>query len=55
MYLDDILIYTANEKEHVPVVQEVLFQLDKAGLGVNLRKSFFHIRKVEFLVYIISE
>ena len=37
------------------MVQEVLSRLDKARLGVNLRKSSFHIKKVEFLGYIISE
>ena len=55
VYLYDILIYTKSEKEHIPLVQEVLSQLDKVGLGVNLKKSSFHIRKVEFLDYTISE
>ena len=54
VYLDDILIYTTDEQQHVPLVQEVLSRLDKAGLGVNLKKSSFHIKKVEFLGYIIS-
>ena len=34
---------------------EVLFRLDKASLGVNLKMSSLHNRKVEFLGYIISE
>ena len=55
VYLDDILIYTENVDEHVPLVQEVLSRLDKASLGVNLKESSFYIRKVEFLGYIISE
>ena len=55
VYLYDILIYTENEKKHISLLQEVLSQLDNAGLGVNLKKSFFHIRKVQFFVYIISE
>ena len=55
VYIDDILIYSDDEKTHVKLVQEVLSRLDKAGLGVNLRKSSFHIKKVEFLGYIISE
>ena len=54
VYLDDILIYTIDEQQHVPLVQEVLSRLDKAGLGVNLKKSSFHIKKVEYLGYIIS-
>ena len=55
MYLDDILIYTENMEKHIPLVQEVLFRLDKASLGVNLKMSSLHNRKVEFLGYIISE
>ena len=55
VYLDDILIYTETVDKHIPLVQEVLSQLDKASLGVNLKKSSFHIRKVESLGYIISE
>ena len=33
----------------------MLSQLDKAGLGVNLKKSSFHLGKIEFLGYIISQ
>ena len=54
-YLDDILIYTENVDKHIPLVQEVLSRLDKAIFGVNLKKSSFHIKKLEFLGYIISE
>ena len=55
VHLDDILIYTKNVDEHIQLVQEVLSRLDKASLRVNLKKCSFHIRKVEFLGYIISE
>ena len=55
VYIDDILIYSEDEKIHDTLVQEVPSSLDKAGLGVNLKKSFFHITKVEFLGYIILE
>ena len=55
VYIDDIPIYSHDETTHVKLVQEVLSRLDNAELGVNLRKSSFHIKKVEFLGYIISE
>ena len=55
VYLNDISIYTKNVDKHIPLVQEVLMRLDKASLRVNLKKSSFHIRNVEFLVYIILE
>ena len=50
-----MLIYTENVDKHVPLVQEVLSRLNKDNLGVNLKKSVFHIKKMEFLGYIISE
>ena len=55
VYLDNILIYTETVDKHIPLVQEALSRLDKASLGVNLKKRSFHIRKVEFLGYIISK
>jgi len=54
IYIDDILIYSQTQKEHEILVQEVLAWVDKAGLGVNLRKSYFHTSVIEFLGYIIS-
>ena len=38
VYLDDILVYSDRIDNHIPLVQEVLSRLDKAGLGVNLKK-----------------
>ena len=55
MYLKNILIYTESVDKHIPLAQEELFRLDKANLGVNLKKSSFPIEKVEFLSYITSE
>lgn len=53
MYLDDILIYSIDKQQHVPLEEEVLSRSDNAGFGVNLMKSSLHIKKVEFLSYII--
>ena len=55
VYINDILLYSDDEKTHVKLVQEVLSRLDNAVFGVNLKKSSFHIKKVEFLGYIILE
>jgi len=54
IYIDDILIYSQTQKEYEILVKEVLARLDKAGLVVNLRKSYFHTLVIEFLGYIIS-
>ena len=53
VYLDSILIYIIDQQQHVPLVQKVLFRLDKVALVVNMKKSSFYIKKVEFLSYII--
>ena len=46
VYLYDILLYTESMDKQIPLVQEVLSWLDKANLGVNMKKSIFHIEKV---------
>ena len=48
-YLDDILIYSPTDEQHVRDVEEVLSCLDQAGAILNLEKSHFHKTKVEFL------
>ena len=55
VYLDNILIYTESIEKDIPLVQAVLSRLYEPNLGVNLKKSAFHIEKVKFLSYIIPE
>ena len=54
IYLDDILIYSADEESHTKHVRQVLQLLSDADLQVNLEKCQFHVDKVEFLGYVIS-
>ena len=54
MYLDDILIYTDDDKGHVVAVQWVLEQLRKFLLFANLKKCWFHQEEVRFLGYVVS-
>ena len=42
MYLDDILIYLENEKEHVEHVKKVLAKLWTNSLLLKLEKCEFH-------------
>jgi hypothetical protein len=53
-YLDDILIYSANEKEHVQQVREVLRRLIDAGLQIDIDKCEFHTKKTKYLGLIIT-
>ena len=49
VYLDDILIYSENEKDHIALVKKVLEQLEEYDLAVSTTKSVFHVKEVEFL------
>jgi Reverse transcriptase (RNA-dependent DNA polymerase) len=42
IYLDNILIYNKNEKEHTGHVIKVLETLKRTGLKINKEKSTFH-------------
>jgi hypothetical protein len=53
-YLNDILIYSTNKKDHIKQVNLVLKALKKAGMRINKPKYTFHAKKIEFLSYIIG-
>ena len=53
-YLDDILIYFKDLKQHEEHFRLVLDKLHKAGLNAKLEKCNFHQSQVEFLGYIVS-
>jgi hypothetical protein len=54
VYLDDILIYTKTMEEHRKLVTQVFSILQSEGLAVAAHKTFFHVKEVEFLGYIIN-
>ena len=54
-YLDDILVFSKNLKEHIQHVRIVLECLGKAGLRLKPEKYEFYKEKVEFLEYIIEK
>jgi len=53
-YLDDILIYSENEEQHIEHVKQILEALTKAGLQVNPQKCEFHANNVQYLGFIIT-
>ena len=54
VYLDDILIFSDTEEEHVKHVREVLQRLKEAKLFVKLSKCEFHTRETEYLGYLVT-
>ena len=55
VYLDDILIYSCNEQDHIRHVTTVLKRLKVKRLSISKEKSKFSTDQVEFLGFIISK
>src|SRR5204863_6385516 len=53
-YLNDILIYFENEKDHKKHVKKVLRKLQKKNLYLKSKKYEFHKQQVKYLEYIIT-
>ena len=53
-YLDDILIYSDNDAEHVEHVRAILKHLQEHGLYVKLEKCKFHTWCVGFVGYVVT-
>ena len=53
-YLNDILIYSDTEEEHIKHVRQVLRRLREAGLFLNINKYDFHVKSVKYLGLIIT-
>lgn len=54
VYLDDILIFSANTKEHWKHVRAVLQCLQEHNLHIRVDKCDFHTDTVEYLSFIVS-
>jgi len=54
LYIDDILIYTQTEEEHVELVCWVLKKFSENGLCVTIDKCIFYIPEVEFVEFQIG-
>ncbi len=53
VYLNDILIYSQNEKEHTNHVRLVLKRLRKYKLFAKLSKCDFDLEEVDYLKFIV--
>jgi beta-lactamase superfamily II metal-dependent hydrolase len=53
-YLDDILIFSNTEEEHIEHIHKVLKALQDANMLIKPTKSHFHQSQVTYLRYEIS-
>lgn len=54
-YMDDILIYSDNLKDHKRQVQQVLQKLADNGLQLDIEKCEFHVTEVKYLGLIVTQ
>ncbi len=55
VYLDDILIFSKSQEEHISHVQSVLQRLLENSLFVKAEKCEFHAPSVSFLGYVVAK
>ena len=53
-YLDDIIIYSRSEKEHLEHLEEIFIRLKAAGLKLKLEKCCFFNKHIQYLGHLIS-
>ena len=53
-YLDDIIIYSRSEKEHLEHLKEIFTRLKAAGLKLKLEKCCFFKKHIQYLGHLIS-
>ena len=54
-YLDDIIIYSRSEEEHLDHLEEIFVRLQQARLKLKLEKCGFFKKPIQYLGHLISE
>ncbi|GJQ74985.1 hypothetical protein Trydic_g17515 [Trypoxylus dichotomus] len=54
VYMDDIIVFSTSLQEHVSSLREVFINLRNAGLKIQLHKSEFLCKSVEFLGHVVT-
>ena len=54
-YLDDIIIFSKMEEEHLQHLEEIFERLRKAGLKLKLQKCSFFKKHIQYLGHLISD
>ena len=55
IYLDDIIVYSKNDEEHLAHLRRVFEKCRKYGLSLNPKKTLFGLQEGKFLGHIIPE
>jgi len=53
-YVDDIIVFSNTFEEHLKHLEDVLVRLQNAGLTINLEKSVFAKREINFLGHLVT-
>ena len=54
IYIDNVIIHTATHEHHLQFLDDVLQQLDRNHLKINLAKYFFRNTKVAYLGFVLT-
>ena len=54
-YLDDIIIFSKSEEEHLQHLEEIFTRLRKFGLKMKHEKCSFFKKHIQYLVHLVSE
>ena len=55
VYLDNILLCSKSVAEHKALIKQVLARLERHDLAISLKKTVFHVERVEFLGYLVGK
>lgn len=55
VYLDDLLVVSADFRTHIDLLSQVAAHLSHAGLTINVEKSKFCLREVKYLGFIVGD
>ncbi|CAL8136007.1 unnamed protein product [Orchesella dallaii] len=53
--MDDVIVFSKNLKEHLTHLRLIFDRLKRANLSINLKKSSFAKRRLEYLGHIVSD
>ena len=54
-YMDDLLVYSKTEAEHLKTIEEIFRRLQEAGLAISPKKCIFGVKSLEFVGYVVDK